>query len=133
MKPKLGDTASISKEITDADLRDFARLSLDANPVHLDDDFAATTIFGRRIAHGLYVASFISAVLANELPGPGTIYLSQELKFTKPAYIGDVITAAVTVTDEPKPNRYLLNTSCTNQAGDVLVQGTALVLQPAEN
>src|ERR1041385_4570394 len=91
----LGATASRTKRITAEDIEAFARASGDMNPVHLDEAYAATTPFGRRIAHGLLTGSLISAVLGNDLPGPGTIYLSQELKFKAPVYLDYEITAKI--------------------------------------
>ncbi|MEP6719598.1 MAG: MaoC family dehydratase, partial [bacterium] len=125
----VGDTASISKEITDADIRAFAELSGDFNPVHLDDEFARTTRFGRRIAHGMLGASLISTVLGTKLPGQGAIYLSQTLQFLAPIFPGDAVTAKVTVTKikEGKPI-VTLETVCENQHGETLIRGEAVVL-----
>jgi 3-hydroxybutyryl-CoA dehydratase len=97
MNLKVGDSASLTKTITDADIRAFAELSGDRNPIHLDDEYAATTRFGRRIAHGMLTASLISTVLGTELPGIGTVYLSQNSQFVAPVYPGDTVTARVTV------------------------------------
>jgi len=97
MKFKPGDTASISKTITDDDIQKFAAASGDHNPLHFDDEFANSTRFGRRIAHGMLSASLISAGIANQLPGQGSIYLGQTLKFVAPVFPGDTITARVTV------------------------------------
>ena len=99
MKFTIGDTASLSRTITDADIRSFADVTGDHNPVHLDDDCAGRSRFGRRIAHGMLTASLISSVIANELPGEGSIYLGQTLKFVAPVFPGDTVTAMVTVTD----------------------------------
>lgn len=131
MTLKAGDAAEISKTITDEDVRAFAELTGDRNPVHLDDDYAATTRFGRRIAHGMLGASLISTVLAGELPGRGTVYLSQTLRFTAPVFLGDTVTARVTVTRvrEDKPV-VTLETVCTNQRGERVVEGEAVVLLP---
>ncbi len=95
MKIKVGDSASISKTITDGDIQAFADVTGDHNPIHLDDEYAAKTRFGSRIAHGMLSAALISAVLANELPGAGSVYLSQTLKFVKPVFPGDTVTARV--------------------------------------
>jgi acyl dehydratase len=124
---EIGQSASLVKRITAQDVRQFAELSLDANPIHLDEEYAKTTRFGRPIAQGIYVASFLSAVLANELPGPGTIYLGQELNFKRPVFIGDIITATVTILDFPKPTLIKLSTVCTNQEGKIVIDGFALV------
>ena len=129
MKIKVGDTASLTRTVTDADIRAFADLSGDHNPIHLDDGYAATTRFGRRIAHGMFGASLISAVIGNELPGTGSIYLSQTLKFLAPVYLGDTVTARVTVTKirEDKPI-VTLECFCENQRGEELIRGEAAVL-----
>lgn len=129
MPVQVGDTATISKTISDEDIRAFAELTGDYNPVHLDDEYAEGTRFGRRIAHGMLAASLISAALANELPGRGTVYLSQSLQFTAPVYPGDTVTARVTVTKvrEDKPI-VTLETICTNQSGETVVKGEAVVL-----
>jgi 3-hydroxybutyryl-CoA dehydratase len=128
---KVGDAAETSKTITDEDVRAFAELTGDRNPVHLDEEYAATTRFGRRIAHGMLGASLISTVLASELPGPGSVYLSQTLRFTAPVYLGDTVTARVTVTNvrEDKPV-VTLETVCVNQRGERVVEGEAVVLAP---
>ena len=129
MKFKLGDTASISRIISDADIRGFSELSGDSNPVHLDDEFARTTRFGRRIAHGMLGASLISTVLGTRLPGQGAIYLSQTLQFLAPIFPDDTVTAKVTVTKikEGKPI-LTLETVCENQRGETLIRGEAVVL-----
>ena len=129
MSLKVGDSAEIRKTIADEDVRAFAELTGDRNPVHLDEEYAASTRFGRRIAHGMLGASLISAVLANELPGRGTVYLSQTLKFTAPVFLGDTVTARVTVKRlrEDKPV-VTLETVCTNQRGERVVEGEAVVL-----
>ncbi|MFL6333903.1 MAG: MaoC family dehydratase [Pyrinomonadaceae bacterium] len=131
MHLKVGDSAAISKTVADEDVRAFAELTGDRNPVHLDEEYAASTRFGRRIAHGMLGASLISAVLANELPGRGTVYLSQTLRFTAPVFLGDTVTARVTVkaVREDKPV-VTLETVCTNQRGERVVEGEAVVLVP---
>ena len=128
MKLTIGDSASRSKTITDADVRAFAGISGDHNPIHLDDEFAANTVFGKRIAHGMLSASLISAVLANDLPGHGSIYLGQTLKFVAPVFPGDEITARVTVTAirDNKPVA-TLETVCVNQRDEVVIKGEATV------
>jgi 3-hydroxybutyryl-CoA dehydratase len=131
MTLKVGDAAEVQKTITDEDVRAFATLTGDHNPVHLDEEYAAGTRFGRRIAHGMLGASLISAVLANELPGRGTVYLSQTLKFTAPVFLGDTVTARVVVKQvrEDKPV-VTLETFCTNDRGERVVEGEAVVLVP---
>lgn len=127
----VGDGAEVSKTINEEDVRAFAELTGDRNPVHLDEEYAAATRFGRRIAHGMLGASLISTVLASELPGPGSVYLSQTLRFTAPVYLGDTVTARVTVKHvrEDKPV-VTLETVCTNQRGERVVEGEAVVLVP---
>jgi len=131
MTLSVGDAAEISKTVTEEDVRAFAELTGDRNPVHLDEEYAAGTRFGRRIAHGMLGASLISAVLANELPGRGTVYLSQTLRFTAPVYLGDTVTARVVVKGvrEDKPV-VTLETVCTNDRGERVVEGEAVVLVP---
>lgn len=125
----VGDTASLSKTVTELDLERFAEVSLDRNPVHFDEDYAKTTRFGGRIAHGMISAGLISAVIGTQLPGPGSIYLSQSLRFRAPVRIGDTVTATVTVSAvrEDKPI-ITLETVCTNQDGEALLTGEAVVL-----
>jgi len=129
MKFKTGDTASISKTITDNEIQKFADASGDHNPLHLDDEFAKSARFGRRIAHGMLSASLISAVIANQLPGQGSIYLGQTLKFVAPVFPGDTITARVTIISirDDKPVMKL-ETVCANQHGEVVIKGEATVL-----
>jgi 3-hydroxybutyryl-CoA dehydratase len=129
MKFKLGDTASLSRTISDDDIRAFADATGDRNPLHLDEEFAKQTRFGRRIAHGMLSASLISAVIANELPGQGSIYLGQTLQFVAPVFVGDTVTARVTVSAirEDKPI-LKLETVCTNQRNEVVIRGEATVL-----
>jgi len=127
----IGAKASRTKTFTDDDLRGFAQVSGDHNPLHLDDAYAAQTQFGRRLVHGMLTASLISAALANDLPGEGTVYLSQSLQFKAPVFIGDTITAALEVTAY-RPDRGIvtLATTCVNQQGTIVLQGEAVVLAP---
>jgi len=129
MKIKIGDTASVSETITQADIENFADLSGDHNPIHLDKDYAAQTRFGSRIAHGLLTSSLISAVIGNKLPGLGSIYLGKTLQFVAPVFPGDTIVARATVTSvrEDKPI-VKLETICTNQHDKVVITGEAIVL-----
>ena len=124
-----GDQASRTITITDEMIRAFADLTGDTNPVHLDDAYAAGTRFGRRIAHGMIAAGLISATLANDLPGPGTVYLSQLLQFKAPVYPGDTITATVEV-KSVRPDKPIatLTTFCKNQDDKVVLEGEAVVL-----
>jgi 3-hydroxybutyryl-CoA dehydratase len=129
MKFKPGDTASRSRTIGDDDIRAFANATGDHNPLHLDEEFAQQTRFGKRIAHGMLSASLISAVIAGELPGQGSIYLGQTLQFVAPVSPGDTVTARVTVTSirDDKPIMKL-ETVCTNQRDEVVIKGEATVL-----
>lgn len=125
----VGDSASMEKLVTDADIRMFAELSGDDNPVHVDEEFAKTTIFGRRIAHGMFGAALISAVLGTKLPGYGCIYMSQDVRFMKPVFLGDAITATATVKELiVEKNRVILDTTVTNQNGDVVITGSAMLM-----
>jgi len=127
MKP--GDSAEITKTIEQADVDAFADLTGDHNPVHVDEEFAKTTRFRRRIVHGMLTASLISSVLANKLPGEGSVYLGQTLKFIAPVFPGDTITARVTVKEirEDKPI-VKLETICINQHDEIVIRGEATVL-----
>ena len=126
-----GDTAFLSKTITDADVRQFAELSLDTNPLHLDETYAASARFGQRISHGLLYGALVSAVIGTRLPGPGTIYISQSFQFLKPVFRGDTITATVTVIAvEIARRQAVLRTDCHNQHGTLVLTGEARVLLP---
>ena len=128
---KVGDSAQISKTITETDINDFARVTGDFNPVHLDQAYAEKTIFKGRIAHGLLSVGLLSNVLGNILPGHGTIYLSQEVKFLAPVRIGDAITAKVEVMELiPEKNRVKFRTTCINQEGKIVVEGIAWAMPP---
>ena len=125
-----GMSACTSKTVTEADIILFAGISTDVNPAHLDEEYAKGTMFGGRIAHGMLSAGFISAVLANKLPGPGTIYLSQTLKFKALVRSGDTVTATVTVREVNVPkNRVVLDTVCT-VAGKVVIEGECQMMPP---
>lgn len=129
MELKVGDKFSTERIVTDELIRKFAEVSGDYNPLHLDDEFAATTRFGRRIAHGMLSGAFVSAVLGYELSVRKIVYLSQTLKFVAPVFIGDTVTTTGTVTKirEDKPV-VTLETICTNQNGETLVTGEAVVM-----
>jgi acyl dehydratase len=126
---KVGDKATLSRTITDEDIRDFAEVVGDNNPIHLDESFALKSRFGRRIAHGMWGGALISAVLGTRLPGAGTIFLSQSLKFLSPVFPGDTITAQVTLSNirEDKPI-LTFETICKNQNNDICIKGEAKVL-----
>jgi acyl dehydratase len=129
MRFSVGDSAEITKTINDADVDAFADVTGDHNPIHVDEAFAKTTRFGRRIAHGMLTASLISSVLANKLPGEGSVYLGQTLQFVTPVFPGDEVTARVIIKEirEDKPI-VKLETICLNQRGDVVIRGEATVL-----
>lgn len=132
MAIEVGMTASRTRTISDRDIRLFAEVSGDTNSVHLDEEYAQQTPFGRRVAHGMLSASLISAILGNDLPGVGTIYLGQDLKFKAPVFIDDTITATVEVIQYRADKRIAtLKTTCTNQAGVVVIEGQAVVIAPA--
>ncbi len=124
----LGQTARIGKTITEADILMFAAVSLDTNPVHLDAEAAAQSVFKERVAHGMLSAGLISAVLGTKLPGAGTIYLAQTLKFRAPVKIGDTVVALVEVTAlDPARKRATLSTLCTVN-GKTVIDGEATVM-----
>lgn len=129
MDLKIGDQFSTTKHITDAVVRAFAELSGDFNPIHLDEEFAAKTQFGKRIAHGMISGALISAVLGYEFKERKVVYLSQTLKFTAPVFLDDTVTATATVTNirEDKPI-VTLETVCANQDGKTVVKGEAVVM-----
>jgi 3-hydroxybutyryl-CoA dehydratase len=128
---KVGDSAEISNTITEKTIKDFAEATGDFNPVHLDQAYAEKTYFKGRIAHGVLSVGYISSVMGNLLPGPGGILLSQDVKFLAPVRIGDTVTAKVEVIEViPAKNRIKVKTTCTNQKGQVVVEGTAWSLCP---
>jgi 3-hydroxybutyryl-CoA dehydratase len=125
----IGQTASLSRTVTERDVVLFADVTGDSNPVHLDAEAAARSRFGGRIAHGMLTASYVSAVLGMRLPGPGTIYLEQNLRFLKPVPLGATVTAEVEVLELfPEKRRVRLATRCRNQDGDLVLDGSATVL-----
>ncbi len=128
---KIGDSAQISNSVTETVINDFAKATGDFNPIHLDQTYAEKTYFKGKIAHGVLSVGYISSVLGNLLPGPGGILLSQDAKFLAPVRIGDVITAKAEVIEMiPEKNRVKFKTTCTNQKGEVVVEGTAWSLCP---
>ncbi len=129
----VGMSSSISKTISEADILMFAGVSGDTNAVHLDAEFAASTMFGERIAHGMLSAALISAVFGTRLPGPGCIYLSQSLKFKAPVKVGDTVVARVTVKElKTEKRRAVFSTVCT-VGGTVVTDGEAEILIPARD
>jgi 3-hydroxybutyryl-CoA dehydratase len=129
MDLKIGDKFSTSKQITDSLVRAFADLSGDYNPVHIDEEFAKTTRFGRRIAHGMISGALISAILGYEFKEKRIVYLSQTMKFVAPVFIDDTVTATATVTNiREDKNIVTLETVCTNQNGETTLKGEAVVM-----
>lgn len=129
----VGQTATYTKTIGEEDIVQFAVVSGDANPLHLDAEFAATTQFGERIAHGMLTGAIISAALAMKLPGPGSVYLSQSLRFTAPVTIGDEVTVKLEVIDKDKRRGFVtLSTEAVNQDGERVATGEAQLLAPKE-
>jgi 3-hydroxybutyryl-CoA dehydratase len=128
---KVGDAAEFSKTISETDVYLFAGVSGDLNPAHINEAYAQNTFFKTRIAHGMLSAGFISAVLGMQLPGPGTIYMKQELSFRAPVRIGDTITARAEVIEiNTDKNRVKLKTTCVNQEGTLVLDGEAMVSPP---
>ncbi|WP_028300308.1 MaoC/PaaZ C-terminal domain-containing protein [Oceanospirillum beijerinckii] len=127
-----GESATLVRALTEKELVLFAAVSGDVNPVHLDAEFAKTTMFGEQIAHGMWSGSLISAALATVLPGPGTIYLGQELSFRRPVKLGDTLTVTLTVKEKLSKNRVVIDTLVTNQNEEKVVVGTATVMAPTE-
>ena len=128
---EIGMVRSLRKTVTDRDIKMFAEISTDYNPVHLDEDYANETIFGGRVAHGMLTAGLISAVIGEQLPGHGTVYLGQTLKFLGPVRPGDEVTAQVEVTDiDLGRRRVRLDTCCIVEKNKILV-GEATVLAPS--
>ena len=125
----VGQTAVISETITDSHITRFADLSGDRNPLHLDDAWAAKTRFGGRIAHGAFTAALVSRVLGMELPGTNSVYLAQSLKFIAPVRPGDTVSARAEVIDlDAKRRRVKLRTTCSNQRGETIADGEAVML-----
>lgn len=128
---ELGEKASLSKTITEADVMALAELIGDFNPLHVDEEFARKSRFGRRIAHGVFTSGLISAVLGNTLPGPGSIYLSQQIEFLAPVYLGDTITATVEVINwRPDKRIITFKTDCHNQDNKQVATGQAVLIAP---
>ncbi len=124
----VGQSASLKKVFSSDDVKVFAELSLDKNPIHLDETYAGQSLFGKRIVHGFFVGSLISAVFGTVLPGEGAIYLHQEMNFRKPVYHGEEIKATVTVTNIKKEKSILyFDTKCENERGEVVIDGNAVL------
>jgi 3-hydroxybutyryl-CoA dehydratase len=130
---KPGDFAEFSKTVSETDVYMFAGIVGDFNPAHVNEEYAKGTFFKTRIAHGMLAAGFVSSTIGMQLPGPGTVYISQDLKFLAPVRIGDTVTARVEVTEIiTEKNRIKLATTCTNQDGVKILTGEAMVSPPKE-
>ena len=128
---QVGDAAEFAKTVTETDIYLYAGITGDFNPAHVNEAYAKNTFFKTRIAHGMLTAGFVSAIIANQLPGPGTIYMKQELSFLAPVRIGDTITARVEVLERlAEKNRVRLKTTCSNQDGVTVLTGEGLVSPP---
>ncbi len=128
-----GMKASLNRTFGEEEVEAFARITGDVNPAHLDEEFAATTVFGRRVVHGMLTASLISAVLGTRLPGKGAIYVSQSIQFRAPVFIGDTVTAEVEVASvDARRRRVTLDTRCLVD-GKVVLRGEAVVLAPSRD
>ncbi len=130
---QVGDTASLTRTLTYQDIELFAVVSGDVNPVHVDEAFAQSNMFHKIVAHGMWGGALISTVLGTQLPGPGTIYLGQSLRFRHPVGLGDTITVTVKVTEKNmEKHRVTLECQATNQRGEVVISGVAEVIAPTE-
>lgn len=128
---EVGEAAEISKTISETDVYLYAGISGDFNPAHINEVYAGKTFFKTRIAHGMLPAGFISAILGTKLPGPGTIYIKQELEFLAPVHIGDTITARAEVVEIiTEKNRIRMKTTCFNQEGTIVLDGEAIASPP---
>ncbi|MHB8137186.1 MAG: MaoC family dehydratase [Smithellaceae bacterium] len=128
---QVGDAAEFAKTVSETDIYLYAGITGDFNPAHVNEAYAKNTFFKTRIAHGMLTAGFISAIIANQLPGPGTIYLKQDLSFLAPVRIGDTITARVEIMElNTEKNRVRLKTTCENQDGVIVLEGFGLVSPP---
>ncbi len=128
---QVGDNATDVKHITRDDVLKFSEVTGDRNPVHLDEEYAKNTMFKRPIAHGMLSAGLVSKVLGTQLPGYGSIYLSQTFNFKRPVYIGDTVTTIVTVKEiKEEKNIFILETLCKNQDGKILLDGEAMIMLP---
>jgi acyl dehydratase len=131
---QVGDCNSLTRTLSEQDLILFAKVSGDTNPVHLDENFASSTIFKTRIAHGMWTASLISCALATKLPGPGGIYLGQELKFTRPVKIGDTVTVQLKIVEiDQEKKRATVSTEVINQNKKIVVKGKAEIMPATES
>ncbi|AZZ93069.1 3-hydroxybutyryl-CoA dehydratase [Hahella sp. KA22] len=128
----VGDSATYTRTLTEQEIVLFAAVSGDINPVHLDAEYAQSTVFKERIGHGMWSGALISAALATVIPGPGTIYLEQHLSFKRPVKLNDVLTVTLTVTEKLSKKRVVLDCAIHNQNGVLVVEGQAKVIAPDE-
>lgn len=127
---RIGMKENVTKTITETDVILYSGITLDINPAHTNEEHAKNTMFKKRIAHGMLTAGLVSAVLGTKLPGEGTIYLGQEIKFTAPVYFGDTITAVAEIIELiPDKKRVILSTVCTNQKNEIVLKGQATVMK----
>ena len=128
----VGDSARLTRVLHRSDIALFAALSGDVNPAHLDDDFARESRFHHVIAHGMWGGALVSTLLGTRLPGPGTIYVSQQLRFLKPVAVGDELTVTISVREKQERRHVLLDCAAVNQLGETVLAGEAEVIAPAE-
>ena len=129
---EIGESASLQRTVTEDDIRLFAQVSGDYNPAHLDAEYAANTPFGGVIAHGMFGGALISTVLGTQLPGPGTVYMEQSLKFTRPVRPGDALTITLTCTEKGDKQKVVFDCVVVNQDGKAVIKGEAVVKAPTE-
>ena len=128
---QIGDTASFTREVSDHDVALFAKVSGDYNPIHLDAEYASKTLFNKRIAHGMLTGALISAAIASTLPGPGSIYLGQNIRFKAPVFLGDTVTVQLKITDKNAVKPWVtISTTVVNQENKLLAEGEATVVAP---
>lgn len=125
---KIGQTYSLSKKFTTAEVQQFSQLSMDNNPLHLDDEFASKNLFGAKIVHGYLTTSLFSAIIGTKLPGFGSIYLKQDLNFKRPIFHNELVTATVTIKNiQTEKSIVYLDTVCKKENGEIAVEGNAIV------
>lgn len=129
---QVGDEGEFTKQISERDIFEFADASGDHNPLHIDEEYASKSVFKKRVAHGILVAGIISTVLGSEIPGVGTIFVELHIRFLKPVYIGDHVTALATVMEILNPKRVRMFVACRNQQGDDVALGNAIVIPPPD-
>jgi len=129
---RVGDAGTFRKQITEADVFSFANITGDANPLHIDEEYARRSVFEQRVVHGILTAGIISTVLGGEIPGVGTIFVELHIRFLKPVFFGDTITAVATVTEIINPRRVRLMVACRNGKGQDVALGNAVVIPPEQ-